>query len=417
MQTKWSMDVHRHYAKQHETLQLPWIRRHFAALSGAYALYFAFCVAAAYTSRLETKVRAPAKRRFFSVHGKASVSCCILLLFLTCYIVYLFTGPGGLWELPRSVVPIGFMYSLVGASVYPAAKALQRLLLYNYLFSQDLMKAKGSFRKTRGKVDTAVHAARSSYIGKQAMLLRRKYKSLFGINGDLFYIRVAAMEIFELVVQGQSLVSSLDTFDQKDIIVYAVILALNSITASVLLCLKKRTALVIADALFDVAYLFINSNRFLQSGRASESISFADQLSLFIPLFSIGHMLSEYSAGLLLSRSGSDLEIGGEKIYQKEKESEGKAEEDKEEGVRKVTMVLSLPDALNPRIGIKRTRIAAIVLCVAAAVASTMSIFIIKSTLYASKLCKDKYGVVCGMQCVPEFTSRETRPCDRPSVI
>ena len=48
MQTKWSMDVHRHYAKQHETLQLPWIRRHFAALSGAYALYFAFCVAAAY---------------------------------------------------------------------------------------------------------------------------------------------------------------------------------------------------------------------------------------------------------------------------------------------------------------------------------------------------------------------------------
>ena len=61
--------------------------------------------------------------------------------------------------------------------------------------------------------------------------------------------------------------------------------------------------------------------------------------------------------------------------------------------MRKVTMVLSLPDALNPRIGIKRTRIAAIVLCVAAAVASTMSIFIIKSTLYASKLCKDKYGV------------------------
>ena len=133
------------------------------------------------------------------------------------------------------------MYSLVGASVYPAAKALQRLLLYNYLFSQDLMKAREAFGR-RGRVDTAVHAVRSSYIGKQAMLLRRKYKSLFGINGDLFYIRVAAMEIFELVVQGQSLVSSLDTFDQKDIIVYAVILALNSITASVLLCLKKRTA-------------------------------------------------------------------------------------------------------------------------------------------------------------------------------
>ena len=284
-------DAKREMWKRGREAQDMWIKGHFACLNIVYCLMF---IATCYLVLSEDRASIRKPIKLWRLHSKTTMLCTASLLVMSAFVLVLSFQMQLLND-----IRLLFSYILSFSSLIALQPAIKNILMLDIIHHDHRNNNRTEQNPSQNRLKRAIED-----LVNRLLNLKRLYRKHFSVSGDLYLLKAALLESFEISLQFVTLKASLASKDGLLIIIFAAVVVANGLISPVLLWARSLDGVVITDTVFDLIYTVLNVIRLTKKNSEVRTANAdgMDLMSLIIPIYAISHRIQDYSKCLMRER-------------------------------------------------------------------------------------------------------------------